>query len=77
MFDPSFRHGNWYYVRSCGVVTLDDGVIDVMVEFGQQITSPITSMRCGRCAAQWRESTGNATAFHGRHTGFTFINGNS
>ena len=32
MFDPSFRHGCWYYVRSCDVAELTDDVIDITVE---------------------------------------------
>ncbi len=78
MFDPSFRHGNWYYVRSCDVAALTDDVIDVMVEYGQQITSPVTSVaswQMGGAVARVEERT---TAFHGRHAGVTFnINGNS
>ena len=78
MFDPSFRHGNWYYVRSCDVAALTDDVIEVMVEYGQQITSPVTSValwQMGGAVARVDEGT---TAFHGRHAGFTFnINGNS
>ncbi len=78
MFDPSFRHGCWYYVRSCDVAGLDDDVIDAMVEYGDRITSPITSValwQMGGAVARVRESE---TAFNGRGAGFTFnINGNS
>ena len=38
MFDPSFRHGCWYYVRSCDVAELNDEVIDVVVEHGRRIS---------------------------------------
>jgi hypothetical protein len=44
MFDPSFQHGRWYYVRSCDVAELNDDIIDVMIEYGNQIVSPITSV---------------------------------
>lgn len=43
MFDPSFRHGRWYYVRSCDVAELDDDIIDTVAEYGRRIVSPITS----------------------------------
>jgi FAD/FMN-containing dehydrogenase len=78
MFDPSFRHGCWYYVRACDVAGLTDDVIDVMVEQGSRITSPISSValwQMGGAVARVGESE---TAFNGRDVGFTFnINGNS
>ena len=78
MFDPSFRHGNWYYVRSCDVAALTDDVIDVMVEYGRQITSPVTSIALWQMGGAVARVDDGATAFHGRHAGFTFnINGNS
>ncbi len=78
MFDPSFRHGNWYYVRSCDVAALSDDVIDVMVHYGQRITSPITSVALWQMGGAVARVDDGATAFHGRHAGFTFnINGNS
>ncbi|MDQ4096998.1 MAG: FAD-binding oxidoreductase, partial [Actinomycetota bacterium] len=78
MFDPSFRHGNWYYVRSCDVAALTEDVIDIMAEYGQQITSPITSIALWQMGGAVARIDDNATAFNGRHAGFTFnINGNS
>jgi hypothetical protein len=78
LLDPSFRHGNWYYVRSCDVAGLVDGVIDVMVEYGQQITSPVTSIALWQMGGAVARVDESATAFNGRHAGFTFnINGNS
>lgn len=78
MFDPSFRHGWWYYVRSCDVAELNDDVIDIVAEHGGRITSPITSIalwQMGGAVARVGESE---TAFNGRNAGFTFnINGNS
>lgn len=65
-------------MRSCDVATLDDDVIDVMVEFGQQITSPITSIALWQMGGAVARVDESATAFNGRHAGFTFnINGNS
>ncbi len=78
MFDPSFRHGWWYYVRSCDVAELSDDVIDVMAEHGEQITSPITSVALWQMGGSVSRVGEQETAFHGRHAGFTFnINGNS
>jgi hypothetical protein len=78
MFDASFPHGRWYYLRSCDVDALTDGVIDVMVEHGMRIASPTTSMslfQMGGAVARVRNSE---TAFNGRAAGFTFnINGNT
>jgi hypothetical protein len=77
-FDPSFRHGWWYYVRSCDVAELTDDVIDIVVEHGARIMSPVSSIalwQMGGAVARVGESE---TAFNGRDAGFTFnINGNS
>jgi FAD/FMN-containing dehydrogenase len=78
MFDPSFRRGCWYYVRSCDVAWLADGVLDVMVEHGSRIASPITSVALWQMGGAVGRVGDEATAFHGRQAGFTFnINGNS
>jgi hypothetical protein len=78
MFDPSFRHGCWYYVRSCDVAELNDEVIDIVVEHGEQITSPITSVALWQMGGAVGRVDESETAFHGRNAGFTFnINGNS
>ncbi len=78
MFNPAFRHGCWYYVRSCDVAELSDGVIDVMVEYGSTITSPITSVALWQMGGAVARVGRDDTAFGGRDAGFTFnINGNS
>jgi FAD/FMN-containing dehydrogenase len=78
MFDPSFRPGWWYYVRSCDVQGLNDEIIDVMAEYGRQITSPITSIALWQMGGAVSRVGQNETAFHGRNAGYTFnINGNS
>jgi FAD/FMN-containing dehydrogenase len=60
------------------VAELTDEVIDVMVEHGSRITSPITSValwQMGGAVARVGESD---TAFNGRAAAFSFnINGNS
>lgn len=77
-FDPSFRHGDWYYVRSCDVAGLNDDIIDIIVEYGKRIVSPITSMALWQMGGAVSRVGENETAFHGRNAGFTFnINGNS
>jgi FAD/FMN-containing dehydrogenase len=78
MFDASFEPGWWYYVRSCDVAELTDGVIDVMAEHGQQITSPITSLGVWQMGGAVSRVGEDETAFHGRGAGHTFnINGNA
>jgi FAD binding domain/Berberine and berberine like len=78
MFDASFPHGWWYYFRTCDIGALTDDVIDVTVEHGRRIVSPITSVavfQMGGAVARVDESE---TAFNGRGASFTFnINGNS
>lgn len=78
MFDPSFPHGWYYYVRSCDVAALNDDVIDIVVEHGKRITSPITSIGLWQMGGAVARIDDGATAFNGRQAGFTFnINGNS
>ncbi len=78
MFDPSFRRGWWYYVRSCDVGELNDDVIGVMVEHGESIASPVTSVALWQMGGAVARVGERETAFNGRHAGFTFnINGNS
>ena len=78
MFDPSFRRGCWYYVRSCDVAGLDDGVIDAVCEHGMRIESPITSLALWQMGGAVSRVSDADTAFHGRTSGYTFnINGNT
>ena len=78
MFDPSFRHGWWYYVRSCDVAELNDDIIDIVAEYGTQIASPITSVALWQMGGAVARVGEDETAFNGRNAGFTFnINGNS
>jgi hypothetical protein len=78
MFDPSFRHGCWYYVRSCDVAALTDEVIDTVVEHGRRITSPLSSIALWQLGGAVARVADDATAFGGRSIGFTFnINGNT
>jgi FAD/FMN-containing dehydrogenase len=78
MFDPSFRRGCWYYVRSCDVASLEDGVIDAICEHGLRIESPVTSLALWQMGGAVARVSDADTAFHGRKAGFTFnINGNT
>ena len=77
-FDAAFRHGWYYYFRACDIAELTDDVIDVMVEHGQRITSPITSVALWQMGGAVPRVGDADTAFNGRNAGFTFnINGNS
>jgi FAD/FMN-containing dehydrogenase len=78
MFDPSFRPGCWYYVRSCDVAELDDHILDVMVEYGRRIASPLTSIALWQMGGAVSRIGEDETAFNGRNAGYTFnINGNT
>ncbi len=72
MFDPSFQHGWWYYMRACDVAELTDEVIDITVEHSLRINSPLTAFpiwQRGGAAARVGE---DETAFGGRSAGHTF-----
>jgi FAD/FMN-containing dehydrogenase len=78
MFDPSFVPGWWYYVRACDVAELSDDVIDIVADYGSRISSPISSIALWQMGGAVSRVADDATAFNGRHAGFTFnINGNS
>jgi FAD/FMN-containing dehydrogenase len=72
MFDPSYPHGRWYYMRACDVPELTDDVIDITVEHSMRIRSPLTAFpiwQLGGAVAQVGE---DETAFHGRGGGHAF-----
>lgn len=78
MFDPSFRHGCHYYVRSCDVNDITDDVVEVMSVYGERIKSPITSVALWLLGGAVARVGEDETAFNGRSAGYTFnINGNS
>jgi FAD/FMN-containing dehydrogenase len=78
MYDPSFEPGWHYYVRSCDVAELNDEVIDVMVEYGHRIESPISSVGLWQMGGAVARPDEDETAFAGRGAGHTFnINGNN
>jgi hypothetical protein len=65
-------------VRSCDVAELFDDVVDVMVQYGHQITSPITSLGVWQMGGAVSRVGEEETAFSGRSAGHTFnINGNT
>jgi FAD/FMN-containing dehydrogenase len=77
-FDAAFQHGWHYYFRACDIAELSDDVIDVMVEHGKRITSPITSVALWQMGGAVPRVGEAETAFNGRDAAFTFnINGNS
>jgi FAD/FMN-containing dehydrogenase len=78
MLNPSFRHGCWYYVRSCDVADLSDLVIDIVAEYGRRISSPLSSIALWQMGGAVARIAEDKTAFSGRGAGFTFnINGNT
>jgi hypothetical protein len=78
MFNPSFQAGWWYYFRSCDVAELNDEIIDVMVQYGRQIESPISSVGLWQMGGAVSRVGEDETAFNGRNASHTFnINGNT
>ena len=72
MFDPSFPHGRWYYMRSCDVAELSDEVIDITAAHAMRITSPLTAFPIWQMGGAVARRDEEATAFNGRHAGYTF-----
>jgi FAD/FMN-containing dehydrogenase len=72
MFDPSFPHGWWYYMRACDVAELSDEVIDVTVDHSLRIRSPQTAFPIWQLGGAVARADADATAFNGRGAGHTF-----
>jgi FAD/FMN-containing dehydrogenase len=72
MFDPSFPHGRWYYMRACDVAELSDEVIDITVEHAMRIRSPLTAFPIWQMGGAVSRVGDEETAFNGRGAGHTF-----
>ena len=72
MFDPSFPHGQWYYMRACDVAELTDEVIDITVEHAMRIRSPLTAFPIWQMGGAISRVGEEETAFSGRGAGHTF-----
>jgi FAD/FMN-containing dehydrogenase len=76
MFDPSFPHGRWYYIRACDVAQLTDEVIDITVDHASRINSPFTALTLWQRGGAVARVGEDETAFGGRSAGNTYnING--
>jgi FAD/FMN-containing dehydrogenase len=72
MFDPSFPHGRWYYMRACDVTELSDEVIDLTVEHSMQIRSPLTAFPIWQMGGAVARVPDADSAFTSRGAGHTF-----
>jgi len=72
MFDPSYPHGQWYYMRACDVAELTDEVIDITVEHAMRIRSPLTAFPIWQMGGAISRVGEDETAFSGRGAGHTF-----
>ena len=72
MFDPSYPHGRWYYMRACDVAELSDEVIDITVEHAMRIRSPVTAFPIWQMGGAVARVADDATAFTSRGAGHTF-----
>ena len=72
MFDPSFPHGRWYYMRACDVGELTDEVIDITVDHAMRIKSPLTTFPIWQMGGAVARVADDDTAFTSRGAGHTF-----
>ncbi len=72
MFDPSFPHNRWYYMRACDVAELTNDVIDITVEHSMQIRSALTTFPIWQMGGAVTRAGEDHTAFNGRDAGHTF-----
>jgi FAD binding domain/Berberine and berberine like len=71
MLDPSFPHDWWYYIRSCNLAELTDEVIDIFVDHGLRIASPVTAFSLFHLGGAVARVGEDETAFGGRDAGHT------
>jgi FAD binding domain/Berberine and berberine like len=71
MLDPSFPHGWWYYIRSCNLAELTDEVIDILVDHGRRIASPLTVFSIFHLGGAVARVGEDENAFGGRDAGHT------
>jgi FAD/FMN-containing dehydrogenase len=72
MFDPSFPHGRWYYMRACDVAELTDEVIDITVDHAMKIKSPLTTFPIWQMGGAVGRVADDDSAFTSRGAGYTF-----
>jgi FAD/FMN-containing dehydrogenase len=72
MFDASYPHDWWYYMRACDVADLRDEVIDIAVDNATQINSPLTAFPIWQLGGAVTRVPDEETAFNGRGAGHTF-----
>jgi FAD/FMN-containing dehydrogenase len=72
MFDLSFQHGWWYYMRACDVAQLTDEVIDITFDHSLRIKSPLTAFPIWQLGGAVARVGEDETAFGGRSAGHTF-----
>ena len=72
MFDPSFPHGRWYYMRSTDVAALTDDVVDAAIPCAEAISSDLSSFVIFQLGGAVARVPEDATAFGGRGSGHTF-----
>jgi len=70
MLDPSFIHGWQYYIRSCDVAELTDGVIDITAEHALRMSSHRTTLPIFHQGGAIARVGERETAFNGRAAGF-------
>jgi FAD/FMN-containing dehydrogenase len=66
MFDPALPHGRHYYWKSHKLATLDDDVIDIVVDRCSEITSPLSSVPIFTLGGAVARVPAEATAFPNR-----------
>ena len=72
MFDASFPHSWWYYIRACDVAELTDDVIDITVEHSLKIRSPLTGFPIWQQGGAVARVAEDETAFNGRRAAHTY-----
>jgi hypothetical protein len=72
MFDASFPHGLWVYMRAHDVSALSDEIIDLTLDHAGRITSDRSTVTIWQLGGAVARVGDDETAFHGRGSAYTY-----
>jgi FAD/FMN-containing dehydrogenase len=69
LLDPGYPHGLWAYLRTCNLASLDDSALDVLLDQGERIVSPRSSITVWQAGGAVSRVRPEETAYGGRPSG--------
>ena len=69
LLDPGYPHCLWAYLRTCNLTSLDDAALDVLLDQGERIVSPRSSITVWQAGGAVSRVRPGGTAYGGRASG--------